>query len=445
MGIRILSLDGGGMRGIMELEILRAIEKILGGNVRIQSFFDLIVGTSTGGINALALGVKRWSVRYCIEMFENFCDKAFTEREFGGVWGLEKAVLLNHGSKYKATPLHDVLRATLGQKPLFGANDSLNAFKTKVAVTTTSADGKEAMVLANYNRQKNPGDRQTFVRPEDPADELEVWEAAAASAAAPFCFKPYTHQKTGASYIDGGLYHNNPVYVANREQKLLWPELASKHPDILLSIGTGKSLSESQRGVSRGRSSSPKADATVHKSGGIFQTLAALYQRFDNILDAEYAWIDFNADINDRNDDFPSPYIRFNLDLKSKPPPFDAKDKYHEFRADVRRRLRDPDVMEMTRNVACSLVASSFYFNLVETVPQCGGSFKCTGYICCKFEQDSSTIKALGNFLSKQCTSTFRPEFIIQDTSRCTPSRDVKVKLTDKMISQLIIHAPSTF
>jgi predicted acylesterase/phospholipase RssA len=430
VGVRILSLDGGGMRGIMELEVLRAIEKALGGNIRIQSFFDLIVGTSTGGINALALGVKQWSVRCCIEMFEKFCDQAFTKRELGDVarvWS---------GSRYKSTPLHNVLRETLGQKPLFGVNDSLNAFKTKVAVTTTSADGNEAMILANYNRSRSSGDRQTFVRPEDPSNELKVCEAAVATSAAPLYFKPYTHSKTRTSYIDGGLYHNNPVNVANRERKLLWPEIADKHPDILLSIGTGQNLSEAREKLQR-RSSSPKDG---DKSGGIRRTLEALYQRFDNILDAEHTWTEFEADINNRNNDFPSPYIRFNLDLKKKLPPFDAKDKFREFQADVKQRLQDPDVVEMTKDIACSLVASSFYFELTETTPQRGGSFMCTGYVRCKFEEGSSNLKALGDFLLKQCTSTFMPEFIIQDASKCTPGRHFKVKLTDQMISQLAIY-----
>ncbi|KAI4737709.1 FabD/lysophospholipase-like protein [Aureobasidium sp. EXF-12298] len=428
----------------MELEVLRAIEKTLGGNLRIQSFFDLIVGTSTGGINALALGVKHWSVGYCIEMFEKFCDQAFTEREFRGVWGLEQAVLLNHGSKYKATPLHNLLRATLGRSPLFGANDSLDAFKIKVAVTATSADGNEATIFANYNRPQSSGDSQTFVRPENPSNELEVWEAAAATSAAPFYFKPYTHTRTGMSYIDGGLYHNNPVYVANRERKLLWPAIADKHPDMLLSIGTGKNPSAPQREALERRSSSTKDDNTpnapTNRSGGIRRTLNALYQRFDNILDAEHTWTEFEADINNRNDGFPSPYVRLNLELKNKPPPFDAKDKFKEFRADVKRRLMDPDVMEVVKDVACSLVASSFYFKLVKTAPLRGGSFMCMGYICCKFEEGSSNLKALGEFLSRQCTSNFMPEFVIQDTSRCTDGRGVKVKLTEKVISRLTIY-----
>lgn len=64
----------------------------------------------------------------------------------------------------------------------------------------------------------------------------------------------------------------------------------------------------------------------------------------------------------------------------------------------------------------------------------------CTGYICCKFEEGSSNLKALGEFLSRQCTSNFTPEFVIQDASKCTDGRGVKVKLTEKLISRLTTY-----
>ncbi|KAI5209202.1 FabD/lysophospholipase-like protein [Aureobasidium subglaciale] len=446
-GIRVLCLDGGGMRGIIELEILRVIEKALGGNIRIQTFFDLIVGTSTGGINALALGVKQWSVAHCIAVFEKFCDQAFTEREFRGVWGLEQAAFLNHGSKYKAKPLHSVLQKTLGSGQLFGGSESLSASRTNVAVTATSADGKGAMVIANYNRPHNAAESQVFVRPENHREELEVWEAAAATSAAPFYFKPYTQPKTGVSYLDGGLYHNNPVHVANRERKLLWPDLASKHPDLLLSIGTGRNLPEAPADVPERRSFSKKSEEmskpSPRKSGGLRRTLdtfGALYQRFDNILDAEQTWIEFEADVVGQATDLPSPYLRFNLDLKRKLPSFDAKDKFEELRKDVRQRLRDPDVVKMTQEIACALVASSFYFKLARTISHRAGNFTCTGYICCKFEEGSSKLKALGKFLSEQSSKTFEPHFVIQEESTCIPDRALKIKLTEKILSRLTIY-----
>lgn len=58
----MLTFNRGGIRGIVELEILRQLEKELGDLISIQSFFDLIVGTSTGGIIALGLTTRNWSV-----------------------------------------------------------------------------------------------------------------------------------------------------------------------------------------------------------------------------------------------------------------------------------------------------------------------------------------------------------------------------------------------
>ena len=70
---------------------------------------------------------------------------------------------------------------------------------------------------------------------------MKVWEAAAATSAAPSYFKPFYHKVAGRCYLDGALYNNNPVRVAHRERRMLWPDVLSKDPDIFLSIGTGQS------------------------------------------------------------------------------------------------------------------------------------------------------------------------------------------------------------
>ena len=65
-GVRVLCLDGGGVRGLVQLEILRQIEEKLPGTraCRIADLFDYIVGTSTGGIIALAMVYGRY--RHCV-------------------------------------------------------------------------------------------------------------------------------------------------------------------------------------------------------------------------------------------------------------------------------------------------------------------------------------------------------------------------------------------
>lgn len=68
-GLRILSMDGGGMKGLATVQVLKEIEK--GTGKRIHELFDLICGTSTGGMLAIALGVKLMTLNQCEEIYKN--------------------------------------------------------------------------------------------------------------------------------------------------------------------------------------------------------------------------------------------------------------------------------------------------------------------------------------------------------------------------------------
>ena len=68
-GLRILSMDGGGMKSLATVQILKAIEK--GTGKRIHEIFDLICGTSTGGMLAVALGMKLMTLDQCEEIYKN--------------------------------------------------------------------------------------------------------------------------------------------------------------------------------------------------------------------------------------------------------------------------------------------------------------------------------------------------------------------------------------
>ena len=73
-GLRILSMDGGGMKGLTTVQILKAIEK--GTGKQIHELFDLICGTSTGGMLAVALGIKLMSLDQCEEIYKNLGEYA---------------------------------------------------------------------------------------------------------------------------------------------------------------------------------------------------------------------------------------------------------------------------------------------------------------------------------------------------------------------------------
>lgn len=68
-GLRILSMDGGGMKGLATVQVLKEIEK--GTGKRIHELFDLICGTSTGGMLAIALGIKLMTLDQCEEIYKN--------------------------------------------------------------------------------------------------------------------------------------------------------------------------------------------------------------------------------------------------------------------------------------------------------------------------------------------------------------------------------------
>ncbi|OCL08081.1 hypothetical protein AOQ84DRAFT_293846 [Glonium stellatum] len=430
-GSRILSLDGGGIRGIVELEVLRAIQEELGNKIPIREFFDLIVGTSTGGIIALALGVKAWPVEKCIEQFTKLCDQAFTPREFHNIPGFDHAARLNHGSKYKTTPLHNALEKSLGKDLLFGgAHDLDKRNEIKVAVTSTDEIGMKAIVIANYSR---------------------IWEAAAATSAASPFFKPFRHKATGQIYFDGAFYNNNPAVVAHRERKLLWRDVAQHHPDIFLSVGTGQNMKQIAPEIERHKRSMPSNNQTEQnvssrqpdtKNRKVFskwrQILTVVHHRFDNILNAELAWNDFvKVVVDSEHSNNRRRYIRINPNLNHDPPPLDEKKQIYKLQEDAITSLSFTNEKIQIQKIAYRLIASSFYYDRTSaTRDEPSNRYSCAGRICCRFEEDSPYLRALGEFFQMQQKRDFRPYFEINEHDRSFQMK--RIELSETVISRMI-------
>ena len=81
-GNRILCLDGGGMRGLIQIEILCELERMT--DKRITELFDVIMGTSTGGILALGLVYKKMSLAHLRQLFIRLKDEIFSKSSIGG-------------------------------------------------------------------------------------------------------------------------------------------------------------------------------------------------------------------------------------------------------------------------------------------------------------------------------------------------------------------------
>ncbi|KAH6613399.1 hypothetical protein F5144DRAFT_616347 [Chaetomium tenue] len=365
----------GGIRGIAELEVLLHIEEALGGRIPIQSFFDLIVGTSTGGLVALGLTSMNWTVKECIEKFEVLCDAAFTKKRFAGRHGVLAIVDALMSSRYKTGPFVNALQKAF-PKDLYLFSDAnprtkSRVFSTRVAVTTTG-DGSapRTHLLANYNhpvvrREGTAAVDYHFQRPDRRMEEIKVWQAARATSAAPGYFKPFHHKETSNVYFDGAFFHNNPVQIANQERELLWPN--SDQPDILLSLGAGKA-EEPEKKENTAPTTPPK-ERTIF--GNIQRKFNLLQANLDANLDCDLAWQNFErsqaSKTRRQHGQKPdksscSNLIRLNPEVPGSIPELDEKDKLTEFRGQVRDWATKKPQSEKIAQVARLLIASSFYF-----------------------------------------------------------------------------------
>ncbi|KAK5125943.1 hypothetical protein LTR85_011298 [Meristemomyces frigidus] len=441
-GIRILSLDGGGIRGIVQLEVLRAIEQTLGGFLPVQTFFDLIVGTGTGGLLGVALSMQDRTVDSCIDMFCALCDHAFTPRLKGVPIISQLAQVFGSGPRYKTKPLYAALKTAFTEEEfLFGSSTGMRE-GARVALTSTSVTGRESMLLASYRRAEDLLPAYSFERPHEPDMELKIWESVAASMATPNYFQPFNfHAKT---YLDGGLRGSNPAFIADRERRLIWPDVGE--PDLFLSLGTGQNritvlnkLSERPReGLPATIIPQPGQTAMeAKKASGRWRT-----RRVDDVLDAELAWADFRSyAVRERSEAKGRRFIRFNPDLDREPPAQDSKSDMEALQVNVRKRLQTPHRLAALRNVAHRLVASSFYLDLQAKATPDKYEQVCSGAIACRFEDGSMEMCALGKILEDRQSDDFEPYFLIKPDAngselqtKVTVTMDVIRGMTDNAV-----------
>jgi uncharacterized protein len=225
---RLLALDGGGVRGVLTLRILRKIEAMVcDGNkyARLSDYFHYIGGTSTGAIIAsgLARGMK-------VDEIEGYYHD-LAEKIFDPVpWYKKLKYLYDDGAVSTA------LREVFGEKTTFLPKD-LETLLLVVTqnVTTDSPWPISSNVQAKYNDRKR----------EDCNLKLPLWKVVRASTAAPIYFPPEV-VKVGEQrfvFVDGGTTpYNNPAFLLFRmattpEYRLRWRTGEDKL--LVVSLGTG--------------------------------------------------------------------------------------------------------------------------------------------------------------------------------------------------------------
>lgn len=222
--IKVLALNGGGVRGLFTITVLAELESIIEKrenleNVKIGDYFDLITGTSIGGILALGLASGK-SARELKQAFENNAQHIFPLKRFKQ----KKWWHLLRRSAYESEPLYETVKSMIGDTIKF---EDINK---RVMITSVNlSTGRPKFFKTPHNPMF------TFDR------EIRLIDAAMATSAAPTYFKPHYVEKLGHYFADGGLVANNPSFIGIREvlidMKSDFPNAKPKDVKVL-NIGT---------------------------------------------------------------------------------------------------------------------------------------------------------------------------------------------------------------
>ncbi|KAL7867501.1 hypothetical protein SRHO_G00088850 [Serrasalmus rhombeus] len=222
-GIRVLSIDGGGTRGLVALQTLHKLENLTG--KPIYQLFDYICGVSTGAILAFMLGVFQIPLPECEELYRKLGSDVFKQNVIVGTVKMG----WNHAF-YDSQIWEEILKERMG--PSLMIDTAKDPKCPKVAAVSTIVNRGlplKAYVFRNYNFL--PGVRSHYLG----GCQHKMWQAIRASSAAPGYFQEYVlghdlHQ-------DGGLLINNPTALAIHECKCLWPNTPVQ---CVVSLGTGR-------------------------------------------------------------------------------------------------------------------------------------------------------------------------------------------------------------
>ncbi|XP_055766648.1 85/88 kDa calcium-independent phospholipase A2-like, partial [Salvelinus fontinalis] len=219
---RLLCLDGGGIKGLVLIQLLIALEKEAGRPIK--ELFDWVSGTSTGGILALAITHGK-DMEYLRCLYFRMKEQVFK------------------GSRpYESAPLEDFLKKEFGENTMM-----TDVRHPRVMVTSVLADRHpgELHLFRNYDPPSLPRERPyaataNFLPLTIPQEQV-VWRAARSSGAAPTYFRPM------GRFLDGGLLANNPtldamteIHQYNKSLKAEGRGSEVQRLGVVVSLGTGK-------------------------------------------------------------------------------------------------------------------------------------------------------------------------------------------------------------
>lgn len=229
---KILSLDGGGIKGIYTAELLRHCEEHLAGGEPLGRYFDMIAGTSTGGIIALGLGLGIPTANIT-SFYRDDGRKIFPPLPTGRWSKIRQKAGWAFGPKL----VHEELETAL--KDRFGEH-TLGESRPRLVIPAFMMPKTEIAAFKTDHHEDFRNDHRT-----------PMWRVARSTSAAPTYLKGHEHEESGRIFIDGGVWANNPAMVALVDALTAY-DLTPDQIDIL-SIGTGNApFSLSRSGVFAG-------------------------------------------------------------------------------------------------------------------------------------------------------------------------------------------------
>ena len=197
--MKVLAIDGGGIRGLIPALVLAEVERRCGRPIR--ELVDLLVGTSTGGIIACALTrPEPLSALQIAAIYEEEGPEIFDRSLLKRIRSLDGLV----DERYDAAGLVRALERHLG--------------------ATRLTEARPAVLLTAYDIERR---RAVLLR--SSRDDVTMVDAAHATSAAPTYFEPV--RVGGSALVDGGVFATNPAVFA-------YAEVAGRL-DLLVSLGTG--------------------------------------------------------------------------------------------------------------------------------------------------------------------------------------------------------------
>src|SRR6478672_1239987 len=236
---RILSIDGGGIRGIIPAMVLNYIEERTG--KRIATMFDFIAGTSTGGILALGLTRKNsdssinnepeYTAAELVNFYRQYGQKVFNQNI---PLSFDELLQPKHNPQGKQEVLKDLLGEAKVEEAL--REIFITSYDIELRAPIFFTNNPKAEETENFDSRKV-------------CSGFKMFEAAMATSAAPTFFPPYqieTGHHTDEGYyalVDGGIFANNPSSLAMMEAMISYKrktdEELHRKDTLVVSLGTG--------------------------------------------------------------------------------------------------------------------------------------------------------------------------------------------------------------